>query len=224
MIKAIIFDMDGVIVDSENIHRISFNECFKELGIYFEKGAWGNKYAGSSTENIIETIFKQRGIPLDNIKDLVAKRRTYYFKILKKNGIKTIPGFKMFFNEVKKSDLKYAVVSGSSREIIEVTLGKVGVLKDFKIYLGKEDYEKKKPEPDSFLKGAKILKVKPSECLVFEDAVVGVRAAKAAGMKCVALTSTTLKENLKGADLFINNFTGLDLKNLIAKIENGKSY
>lgn len=214
MLKAVIFDMDGTIVISEPFHFQAFCEVFAKFGIKYEYDEFTHKFAGTGSKNIFTKIFKEHGIKED-ITTYAEEKKDILQKLLRENKLEIVKGFKKFFVKIKQKGIKTAIASGTSLDNIELTLQNIGFEKDFEVLTSGREVANNKPAPDILLLTAKRLKVKPEECLVIEDAISGVLSAKNAGMRCIAVATTTKTEALKkaGADLVVEDFTEINLEN-----------
>jgi len=202
MLKAVIFDMDGVLVDSEEYICEAAIRMFAERGYTVKPedfipfvGAGENRYIGGPAE--------KNGIPLDLERD---KARTYeiYGELVK--DLKPLTGAREFINKCKSRGLKLAVASAADKVKVDINLGILDLpAGTFDAVVNGLDVEKKKPDPEIFLLAANRLGVPPYECLVAEDAVNGVLAAKAAGARCLGITTSFTPEQLRGADWFAPN-------------------
>jgi len=197
MTTAVLFDMDGVLVDSEPIINAAAIRALAEFGITaqpedFEPfvGAGEDRYVGGVAELHGQTYVPQ------------MKHRTYdwYLKLLPKMG-KAFPGARDLVEHLHRLRIKIAVASSADQIKVEANLQTVlqVPLDRFAALVTGEDVFRRKPYPDIFLEAARRLAVPPEECCVVEDAVNGVEAAKAAGMRCVAVTTSFPAEDLKAA-------------------------
>ncbi|MCX6772331.1 MAG: HAD family phosphatase [Candidatus Micrarchaeota archaeon] len=215
-IKAIIFDLDGVVVDSEHAHLATFNQALEELGIKIEEKTWKHNYTGVGSYRILEDLFRKNHLPY-NVKEWVGKRAEIYQKYIEKNGLPEIPGFVAFHSFIKKHGIKTIVASGGHRPHIAASLRSIGLPK--MKYVGLEDVKNPKPHPEMFLLAAKKIGVKPSECIVFEDSLAGVTAARSAGMACIALSTTLPAKMLQGrAIAVIPNYNAKRLRKLVVQL------
>lgn len=215
MLKAILFDMDGSLVDTEVLHIRSFNEILKRWGARITHRDWFEKYLGVGSYFIMGDMFKRNGIKED-AKKWVKKRKKVFQEFTRRYRMRTIPGFRNFFKKVKKKGLKYAIVSGGHSSNVKASLRNVGIRERI-LLVTVEDVKRRKPFPDGFLLAAKKLGVKPSECLVFEDSVAGVTAAKRAGMKCVALLTSTTRKRLNHSTLVVKDYRDARLARFLEK-------
>ena len=211
MLKAIIFDMDGVIVKSEETYRKGFNNIMKEFVISISKQEWLERFTGRGVSYIVNTVFDEN--KLQNKEKWRNRWIREYEKLVEIQGLEEVAGFFEFNLVINKTKLKKAVASGSSKESILLTLRKLGIEEEF-VVASSEDLKKGKPSPEIFLKAATALRVKPEECVVFEDSVAGVKAAKNARMKCIALTTTEKASALKKVkpDMIIRDFEDITLE------------
>jgi len=199
----VIFDMDGVLVDSEQFICRAACRMFKELGLTVQPedflpfvGMGENRYIGGVAEKY------KFSIDID-----IVKKRTYdiYLEIIK-GTLQPLPGVHEFIRTCKSMGKKIAVASSADRRKVLGNLAEIGLkLSCFDTVITAEDVVHKKPAPDIFLLAAERIKLDPNDCLVIEDAVSGVIAAKKAGARCLALTSSFTREQLKNADYWANN-------------------
>jgi len=207
-ISAVFFDMDGTLVDSEPLTEPTIKSLCHEGGIdahEFDYSAFfGVSWLGIE-QGLIESypqLAKQQNIPL--------RLHNIYHRMLQENPpplIRMSRESVIAANEVMPT----AIVSSSGRETIEETIRRMDITENVSYYAGFEDYERPKPAPDGYLKAADVLQVSPYECLVFEDSIIGIRAAKSAGMKVVAITyrSNDIDLATELADLAVTDFSSL---------------
>jgi len=192
MIKAVIFDMDGLMVESEPLHFKAYKEAIKNLGVILN---WKDylPYLGVSDKDISKSLIKRFKLSISEER-LINNKREIYLNYLKKEiepKKELLSLVKQLFNE----GLLLAVASSSTFEEIETILSKFRIIKYFREIISAEDAIKGKPSPDIFLLTAAKLKVEPNDCLVLEDSKNGVIAAKKAGMKCFMIPSTKLTKH-----------------------------
>jgi len=214
-IKACIFDLDGVIVDTAKYHYIAWREIARELGFEFT-GVQNEKLKGVSRMQSLEILLETGGIFIDEPRkaQLAEKKNNIYLEyILKMGPNEILPGIKEFIAEVRNRRLKTAVGSASKNTM--VILNKLQISNLFDVIVDGTKVTNAKPDPEIFLKCAEELKVAPTNCIVFEDAEAGVEAALAAGMKCVGIGN---HETLWRAHLVIDGFNNLTLQKLKRKL------
>jgi beta-phosphoglucomutase len=210
MIKAILFDFDGVVVDSEPLHRKSFNIALKQLGVTIPAKLYKERYVGMSPLGILEDFFRMHNIRR-SARFWGRKRVKVFHQLVKKKGVKPVKGFMKFDRLLNKIGIKKIIVSGGNRSNISLMLKKLKLYKEFQ-FISREDVKKRKPDPEALLLAAKKLGVKPSECLVFEDSPYGVEAARRAGMECVALTTSLPRSYFEKSCVVVKDFREVDLK------------
>ena len=198
MIKGVLFDMDGVLVDSEHYICNAAIMMFKELGISASPkdfkpftGMGENRYIGGVADNY--------GIIIDIEK---VKARTYeIYREIVRDKLLPLPGAHEFIEKCRKKGFKLALATSADRIKMEVNLKEIGLSAGvFDSIVSGIDVEQKKPFPEIYLKAAKNLGLEPNECLVVEDAVSGIKAGKTAGCRCLALTTTFNASALSEAD------------------------
>ncbi len=184
-VKAVIFDLDGTLVDSEPNYSKADDVLFEEYGIPALSEDMKKKYVGIGTLEMMEDVKKIYGMN-ESIDILVAKKNKYYLEIAKKNTI-VFPEMYRFLQLLKENNYLLAIASGSSSEIIDIILAITNLREYFDVIVSADEVEKGKPAPDVFWEAAKRLGVPFKNCLVMEDSVHGVEAAKRASMYCMAL-------------------------------------
>ncbi len=218
MLKAIIFDMDGVLVESEGAISQSFNLVLEKYGVNL---ASINKkeYLGRSLRDQMEVwkkMFPQ--IPKDLEVEKFSKEALKYQLEISSEQLKPNEAILNLIEIAKRQDIKIAVATSSVKYRAEIFLELMGILDKLDALVTADDVAKHKPNPAVFLEAAKRLQVEPKDCVVIEDAVNGIQAAKSAGMKVVAkLTEHHEREDFFEADYIFSDFKDLkidDLKNL----------
>lgn len=198
-IRAVIFDMDGVLTDSEPLINQAAVAMFRELGLPVQPEDF-LPFVGTGEDRYIGGVAEKYGFPLDGP---AAKKRTYEIYLdLVPRELKGFPGAHVLVKNCRLADLKVAVASSADRVKIEANLRQIELdPASWDAIVTGEDVANKKPAPDIFLAAAAKLGVPPAACVVIEDAVNGVQAAKAAGMRCVAVAQTFPAEKLQQADV-----------------------
>lgn len=182
-IKAVIFDLDGTLIDSEPNYFESDKKLLKEYDIDFTE-EMGLKYVGISSLDMIKEI-KQSFQIAESLESLMEKKNHYYLDIARENT-KVFPEMFSFLRRLKAENMPMAIASGSSVEVIELLVSITGIASYFQLFVSAEEVAKGKPAPDIFLETARRLRVPPENCLVLEDSQYGVEAAKQAGMYCIS--------------------------------------
>lgn len=215
MIKAFLFDLDGVIVDTAIYHYQAWKQMANNLGFDISE-EFNEQLKGVSRMESLDIILKHGGVELSGEQKIslaTQKNENYLNLVSKMSPADILPGVSDFFVQVKKEKIKTALgsVSKNARLILE----RIGMLYDFDAIIDGNKIAKGKPDPEVFLKGADELGVLPNECLVFEDAVAGVEAAKNGGMKAVGIGK---KEVLTQADVVVENLVGVNIHELLKQV------
>jgi beta-phosphoglucomutase len=209
--RACIFDLDGVIVNTADLHFFAWSDLAKTLGVVLTKED-GERQKGVSRLKSLEIVLESGGITgLDlHVKQILAdtKNKMYLEMIEKITEKDILPGIVDFISGLKKLDIKIAL--GSASKSGGYILSKLGLLDYFDVIVDGNTVDTPKPNPEVFLKGAELLMEKPKCCIVIEDSSAGIQAAKAAGMKSIGIGSEV---QLKEADIVVSDTSGLvDLK------------
>ncbi|QAV33224.1 beta-phosphoglucomutase [Fervidobacterium changbaicum] len=204
--KACIFDLDGVIVDTAKYHYLAWKRLAKELGFEFTEKD-NERLKGVSRMASLEILLSVGGIQIDDasVKEQLAdKKNTWYVEYISQmTKDEILPGVEDFLKMLKENGIKIAIGSASKNTM--TILNRIGIKDIFDAIIDGTKITKAKPDPEVFLKAAQELNVRPEECCVFEDAVAGIEAAKAAGMKVIGVGDPSI---LKGADKVIQSFVG----------------
>lgn len=211
MVRAVIFDMDGVISDTQGLHAEVEEELLKEYEVAVSAEEITGGYAGVSDREFFETIFQGHGRPPKEI-DVIIEEKWDRMMALAENNVQPIPGVIELIRELKGRGFRLGVASASPMKFIALVLSELGLRGEFDAVTSAEEVERGKPDPEVFLLTAERLGVRPEDCVVIEDAINGMVAAKRAGMKCVGLVK---KGGEYPADLVVRGFGGLS----IARIE-----
>ncbi|KAK9067481.1 hypothetical protein SSX86_014811 [Deinandra increscens subsp. villosa] len=199
-VSAVLFDMDGVLCNSEESSRLAAVDVFAEMGVQVTVEDFV-PFMGTGEANFLGGVASVKGVADFNPE--AAKKRffeIYLDKYAKPNSGIGFPGALELITECKKSGLKVAVASSADRIKVDANLAAAGLsLSMFDAIVSADAFENLKPAPDIFIAASKILNVPPSECIVIEDALAGVQAAEAAEMRCIAVTTTLSEATLKEA-------------------------
>jgi len=214
--RAFIFDMDGTIVDNMGYHTQSWIRFFEQRGMAIDADEFFRTTAGRQGKEIIRS---RLGEDLDDaeVKRLNLEKEAVYRELYGPHR-KTVKGFDALIKAAKEGGIKLAVATAAPVGNIEFTLDGLDLRRHFDAIVGAADVARGKPHPDGFLLAAEKLGAEPPECIVFEDAPLGVEAARNAGMRCVVLTTTLPAEAFAQFDNVIAiapDFASLDLAALL---------
>jgi HAD superfamily hydrolase (TIGR01509 family) len=212
---AAIFDMDGVLVDSNPFHIRKWIDLLNERQVPFDREELAHIALGPRNRNTIRHYFGDSLSEAD-VHQLSEELEEKYRAAIRPHA-KPLPGLEPLIKELHQADIPMAVASAGMRKNIEFMVDVLGLRPYFRYLISGEEMPRSKPDPEIYLKTAAALGVKPAECAAFEDSFVGVEAVKRAGMKCVAVASTFPVEELRRkthADLIVTSFEDLRLKTL----------
>lgn len=215
MFQAVIFDFDGVILDSEPLHYKACIPVFKSLGLELNYDEYVEKYLGLSDKEMFPKFFSERGCSYspDKIKVLISEKTARYQEIIEQcDDLPMIDSVDQYIVHVSKKISKIAICSGSTRKEIMAVLAKLkqgGLQPYFNTIVTSEDVQRGKPSPEGYLLTAERLNVPPEQCLVIEDTPHGIDAAKDAGMYVIGLLTSYTKSQLQHADKIITHFSQL---------------
>jgi beta-phosphoglucomutase family hydrolase len=213
--KAIIFDMDGTLLESTEADYKAWEKVFIDYG---KKLSFGD-YVPLLGVRSADVITNHIGITNeDDVTRILKEKFDYFVEYINANPVKAVDGAEDFLKSLSKYDVKIGLATSSRKEKMKLVLEQLHFLQYFDTIVTGEEVVNSKPAPDIFLKAAERLGVTPQECLVFEDGPVGVAAAKNAGMKCVAITETHPEEKLTQADIVIDTYTHVDLHEVLKKL------
>jgi beta-phosphoglucomutase len=213
MLRAVIFDFNGIIVDDEPIHFKLFQRVLGEEGITLTKEAYYERYLGFDDRGAFNAGFQDsaRSLGPAKLQELIERKAVYYQEAIR-NHVSIFPGVKTLVADLSAA-FPLAVASGALRHEIETILNTAGLLNHFRAIVSAEDVKRGKPEPEIFLKALAALNVlKPNgdtiqagDCVVIEDSKEGIRGARRAGMKCMAVTNSHPAALLSEADAVVKS-------------------
>jgi HAD superfamily hydrolase (TIGR01509 family) len=211
-IQAVLFDMDGVLADSEPLINAAAIAMFKEKGLTVQPEDF-LPFVGAGEDRYIGGVAETYHFPLDLP---AAKRRTYeiYLEFVPAR-LEAFPGARELVDRCRQAGLRVALASSADKIKVVANLAKIGLPPEtWDTVVTAEQVRHKKPAPDVFLVAARNLGVEPGACVVLEDAVNGIQAAKAAGMRCIAIASTFPAERLRAADLVREKISQVQLADI----------
>lgn len=188
-IAAFVFDMDGVLIDSEPVHYESTRMLFEELGASLKETV-NNEFLGSTDRFMFEVLRERYGLA-STVDQLIERRKAIYMGILQEDGLPWREGIRELIADLAEAHYRLAVASSGLKHIIMHTLEDGGIDQLFEAVVSGDEITQPKPAPDIYLEAARRLKIEPSHCAAIEDTDVGVRSAKAAGMFTIAFPNPT---------------------------------
>jgi len=222
MLRAVIFDFDGVIVDTERFHFQALKRVLGEEGIPLTWEEYTQAYLAMDDKNCFRTALARHGRAIaPGFVDGLSERKAHYFFGTLSDAVALFPGVEGLIRDAAE---KYplAIASGALREEIEFLLGKAGLREFFPVVVAAEDVVRGKPDPEAYIAALGRLNrlisgrpVRPSECLVVEDSRHGVAAATSAGMRCLAVANSYTPEELTAAHLVLKSLEQVDLQQII---------
>jgi beta-phosphoglucomutase len=226
MLRAVIFDFDGVITDSEILHFRAFNQVLRQYGIELTKQEYYKTYLGFNDADCYGLLINQGLLKaeMEQISNLIEEKKQIYKELAKTEG-KMIEGVRDFLTLLEENSVTMAICSGSLLTEVEMVLEDTGLRDLFEVIVSGEQVRKGKPDPEGFLLTLKRLNsnvnsgqaenhILPSECIVVEDSHWGLEAAKAAGMHTIAVTNSYGAEQLSVADKIVDQLNELSIDDL----------
>jgi beta-phosphoglucomutase-like phosphatase (HAD superfamily) len=210
-IGTVIFDMDGVLIDSEPVHQHNERQIFRELGIEVTEEEH-KSYVGSSARDSWERLVQKHGIH-KTVDDLLEMGRCRYLdQLLSGDGVSLCAGSIGLIELFERAGYGLLLASSATRKTIHTVLDHFGLKRHFSVIVSADDIRRSKPAPDPFLKAADLAGVDPGSCLVIEDSTNGVLAAKAAGMYCIGYQNPSgFHQDLSAADRVVHALTEVTL-------------
>jgi beta-phosphoglucomutase-like phosphatase (HAD superfamily) len=222
MLKAIIFDFDGVIADTEPLHLKAFQLTLRENGIELSDEDYFENYLAYDDKTLFKELLKDRNYEHNEaqISDFMNRKSEHFENVLKGN-ILVLEGVPEFISEVS-GKYPLAIGSGALRSEIIYILESGGLREHFEIIVSADEVINCKPDPEVFIEALRRLnnldsvseKISPQECLVIEDSTSGIKAAHSAGMKCLAITNSYAAEKLSEAELIKQSLKGIYLEEI----------
>ncbi|MFH0926254.1 MAG: beta-phosphoglucomutase family hydrolase [bacterium] len=209
-LKAAIFNLDGVIVDTVPLHFSAWRRMFEEYGKNFTFENYKTKVDGIPRDDGVRAILPN--LTSDEIREAGDRKQQYFLEYLNKSEVPVYKSTISLINQLKKNNIKAAVVSSSKNS--PVILKKIGLYDNIDVVISGDAINIGKPDPQIFLMAASQLDVLPASCAVFEDAVLGVEAAKNAGMFCIGIDRYNEPERLKEANYIVKDLNEINLEKL----------
>lgn len=211
---AVIFDMDGTLVATTEADFLAWQQLF---ALYGKHLSYDDYYPllGRKSADVVQIGLGLRGKAAE---EAMAKKMSLFAGIVEEKGVETLPAVRTLLKQLQAAGVPMALATSSRKKKMELVMQTAALDQYFTVFVTGEEVDRGKPDPQIFQVAAARLQMPAARCVVVEDTVSGIRAAKAAGMACVAISSTHEREVLSEADLLIDHFTSLrpeDLHNLI---------
>ncbi len=216
MIRTVIFDMDGVIIDTEPIHHHAFFAEFAELGITVSAAQYAT-FLGKSTRNVFQTLKEQHQLPQD-VETMVQRKRELFNEVFDTDAtLDLLPGVRPLIEDLRRHGVQLVVASSASKATIARVFDRFGLGPYFTHRVSGEDFARSKPDPAIFVHAAAVAETPVSECIVIEDSANGVTAARAAGIYCIGYASPhSVGQDLRHANRIISHFEELTAEAIAA--------
>ncbi|MCL5104791.1 MAG: HAD family phosphatase [Armatimonadetes bacterium] len=205
---AVIWDLNGVIIDDMQVHLSSFQALLRELGSDMTQEYLIARCVGAPPNEVFADILPTIGNPI-TIEEAVERKRELYFDLIR-GRMRMLPGVRSLIDDLSRNCVKQAVASGATRVEVEAILNEFGISDFFGAVVTCDDVSRGKPDPEQFLMAASLLGADPQDCAVIEDGEFGVRAAKTCGMRAIAVTNTQAREGLAAADIIVDSLEEVD--------------
>ncbi|WP_333693844.1 HAD family hydrolase [Flavobacterium sp.] len=214
MIQTVIFDMDGVIVDTEPVHHFAYQQHFKQLNIDVSPEMYAS-FTGNSTKNIYERLKSVYGLKEDVLDLVEVKRNLFNDAFDQKEDLYLLDGVEELIQELHQNGMQLILASSSANVTIQRIFNRFDLNKYFTHKVSGEDFPKSKPHPAIFQKAAELAQTSVEHCIVIEDSTNGIMAAKAAGIYCVGYDSFHSKmQDYSLADKVISHFNELSFEKI----------
>jgi len=208
---AILWDMDGVLVDTWKLHSQTWLQAFYEYKVPLDENQIHSTF-GMNSLNALQLLLGDQ-YQQDFLIEVIDRKEALFHEVARE-GLEPLPGVTRWLDQFRAQGIRQAVASSAPPDNIDIVVDTLGIRAFFDALVSGVDLPGK-PHPDVFLKAARLMGVTPDHCLVIEDAVHGVHGAHRAGMKCIAVTTTTPAEVLREADLVLADLSELSEAHLV---------
>jgi HAD superfamily hydrolase (TIGR01509 family) len=215
MTSGILFDFNGVIVDDESQHCEALIATLSEYGYTLDRDTYYREYLGFDDRECFRFTFERIGRPIDEagLREAIARKHAEYEQAIRAS-MKLVPGVSDFIENAALDGFQLAIVSGALRSEIDLVLELAGLRPHFAEIIAAEDVAACKPDPQGFNRAREMLELAPRRCVVVEDSIPGLTAARAAGLRCAVLATSHPEDAFGDADLVWRDFVGHDAAEL----------
>jgi len=217
-LRAVIWDMDGVIADTAEFHRAAWQEAFRKRGVQFTEELFRRTF-GQRNETVIRTVLGQ-DVSQEEIDTIGDEKEADYRRRIERS-IRALPGVSKLLASLAEKGFGQAIATSAPLENVRQILGSLGIEGCFQVIVSARDVTEGKPSPQGFLLALRRLGVHPPDCVVIEDAVAGVAAARRAGIRCLAVTNSHPRESLGEADLVLDSLEEVTVATLERLVSQG---
>lgn len=214
---ALIFDMDGVLVDNTTVQARAFQLLFRDLGLSTNALKLLKRLNGMPATKILETVFTNP-VPKKKLEEY-ATQREFLYRTLYWDKRRELPGLTNFLQDARAAGFKIGLGTGSINDTISYIIDHLDLRRYFDVIVGKDDVDRGKPHADTYSVTARKLGIAPERCLVFEDALMGEQAAYKAGMRCIALSTSIQPEKFQAPLKIIKDFTEITPAQILELLE-----
>lgn len=211
---AVIWDMNGVIIDDMEYHFLAFKAFMKELGHEVTRDYFLEVAVGASPYQVFSDCLPRIGNPV-TVNEAARRKTELYFQLIKGKMV-MLPGCRELIIDLNKRGFRQAIASGGTRIEVDRIMEEFGISKYFGATIACEDVTKGKPDPEPWLAATGRLGVEPENCVIVEDGEFGIRGAKAAGMKAIGIVSGVPREQLAAADLIVESLKEVDAERVMS--------
>ncbi|HZP25772.1 MAG TPA: HAD family phosphatase [Dehalococcoidia bacterium] len=216
-LDALLWDLDGVIVDSTAYHAEAYRRILHEFGQQLDEEYFRRELFGRRNEDILSHLLPQ--LPPRELPALARRKEEVYRSLLREGHLQPLPGARELVQRLAEAGVRQAIVSSTPPENIAIALDSLGLAGRFRAIVSGEDVARGKPDPQGYVLGAQRLGVSPARCVVIEDAPPGIEAARAAGMRCIGVATTRAPEALTTADLVVATLEDLRVRQFLGLAE-----
>lgn len=210
-LKAVLFDMDGVIVDTEPLHRKAYYKTFSDLNIDVTEDLYST-FTGASTQKVFETVIGKFNLKNSTDELMRGKRAAFKDYFYNDADFDLVPGVRDLIEHYYENEIKLVLASSATRTTIDMVFDKFGLEKYFTGKISGADLKESKPNPEIFLLAAEIAREPKENCMVIEDSTNGILAAHRAGIFCAGYKSTnTFQQDYSLADVIVSDFKELEV-------------